>query len=254
MDAAVTQQPRPENDSRSWYLLVGALVLSGLGHVVTLVKLPDHPAERITLKPLDMEIKFVEPPKPPEPEVEKPPEPEPPKVKLKPPPVKVAELKPPPIDAPPPPTEQAPEPDAKPPVVVIGLQMSNEGGTFAAQIGNSAYGKASTTAVDPSTVKAYRAPKYVPAGGADTDPEVIGDVKIDYPEEAKRADVEGPVRLKITVDFEGHVSEVIVMSGPGYGLDQAAAAALRRFRFKPAMKNGEAVSTTFVYTYRFLLD
>jgi protein TonB len=127
-------------------------------------------------------------------------------------------------------------------------------GGFAVQTGNSVYGKANTTAVDPNSVKAYRAPKYVPPGGADTDPEVIGDVKIPYPEEAKRADVEGPVRLKITVDFEGHVTEVIVMSGPGYGLDAAAAAALKKFKFRPAMKNGEAVSTTFVYTYRFQLD
>ncbi len=253
---AVTQQPpltvKRENDSRSWYFLVGALVLSGVGHLVTIIKMPERPPEHVVLKPLDMEIKFIEPPKPP-PEVEKPPEP--PKVKLKPPPVKVAEVKPQPVDAPPPPTQEAP-PESKPAPVVIGISLdnTNQAGTFAAAVGNSTVGKTNATAVDPTTVKNYRAPKYVPPGGADTDPEVIGDVKIPYPEEAKRADVEGPVRLKVTVDFEGHVTEVIVMSGPGYGLDQAAAGALKRFKFKPAMKNGEAVSTTFVYTYRFLLD
>ncbi len=253
MPAAVSQPPR-ERDSRSWWFLVATLLVSGAAHVVTLVKLPDRPPERGPSKPLAVEMKFLEPPKPPKPEPEKPPEP--PKPKLKPPEVKVAIVKPQPEKAPPPPNEEAPKPEAKPPPVIIGMSLDNmnAAGSFSVQTGNSVYGKAEKTAVDPSTVKAYRAPRYVPPGGADTDPEVIGDVKIPYPDEAKRADVEGPVRLKITVDFEGHVSEVIVMSGPGYGLDSAAAAALKKFKFKPAMKNGEAVSTTFVYTYRFQLD
>ena len=227
------------------------LLVSGGAHVVTLLRLPDQPPEHTYTKPIEMQMAFIEPPKPPEPEPEKPPEPP----KPKPPEVKAAIVKPPPEKAPPPPNEEPPAPTAKP-VVVIGLSLdnTNAAGTFSAQVGNSVYGSAAKTAVDPASVKAYRAPRYVPAGGADTDPEVIGDLKIPYPDEAKRADVEGPVRLKITVDFEGHVSEVIVMSGPGYGLDSAAAAALKKFKFKPAMKNGEAVSTTFVYTYRFQLD
>lgn len=252
MPAAVSQPPR-ENDSRSWWFLVATLLISGGAHVVTLVRLPDRPPERPVSKPLEMVMAFVEPPKPPEPEPEKPPEP--PKPKVKPPEVKVASVKPQPEKAPPPPNEEPP-PDAKPAPPIIGLQLDNmnSAGTFSAPVGNTVYGAVAKTAVDPNSVKAYRAPKYVPPGGADTDPEVIGDVKIPYPDEAKRADIEGPVRLKITVDFEGHVSEVIVMSGPGYGLDAAAAAALKKFKFKPAMKNGEAVSTTFVYTYRFQLD
>ena len=34
----------------------------------------------------------------------------------------------------------------------------------------------------------------------------------------------------------------------------AAREAIKRFKFKPAMKAGEAVSTTITYNYTFLLD
>ncbi len=80
-------------------------------------------------------------------------------------------------------------------------------------------------------------------------------MKIPYPDEARRAGIEGPVVLSITVDNEGRVVKAVkVITGPGYGLNEAARDALLRFRFKPAIKNGEAVSTEMKYTYTFLLD
>jgi protein TonB len=170
--------------------------------------------------------------------------------------VKVLKPLPVPVEEPPPPTEEAPQEDVKPPPVFIGMTMesTSSAGTFAAPRGNSAMGAMPAKAPNPEDVKAYKAPKYVPPGGADSDPVAENEVKIPYPEEAKRAGVEGTVRLRITVDFEGHVTEVKVLSGPGYGLDEAAREALKRFKFKPAMKAGEAVSTTITYNYTFLLD
>ena len=178
-------------------------------------------------------------------------------MKLKPPPVKVAELKPPPPDVPPPPNQEPPpEAPTKPVPIVVGISMSSttSAGGFAVQVGNTTYGKASDKIVDPSQVKAYSAPKYAPPGGADTEPVMLGEVKIPYPEEAKKNEIEGSVRLKVTLDPEGQVTQVAVISGPGYGLNEAAREALRKFRFKPATKGGEAVGYTFVYTYTFLLD
>jgi protein TonB len=160
------------------------------------------------------------------------------------------------VEEPPPPTEEAPKPDDKPPPIVIGVQLSgtSTAGGFAAPVGNSAMGGVAPKAVNPDEVKPYKAPKYVPPGGADSDPVAQDEIKIPYPEEAKKAGIEGTVRLRITVDFEGRVVEVKVLSGPGYGLDEAAREALKRFKFKPAMKGGEAVSTTITYNYTFLLD
>ncbi len=243
-----------QRESRRWGLLSALVIVSGLVHLATLVALPDWVALRVAKRPVEMDL-YTPPPPPPPPKVEEPPKPlDPPKAK--PPPVKVAELKPPPKEAPPPPNDTPPPEPTKPVPLVVGISMTSTTavGGFAVQVGNTTYGKASDKVVDPSQVKAYSAPRYVPPGGADTEPTVLGEVKIPYPEEARKNEVEGSVRLKVTLDPEGAVQNVVVVSGPGYGLNDAAREALKRFRFKPATKGGEAVGYTFIYTYTFLLD
>jgi protein TonB len=202
----------------------------------------------------------VQKPLPPPPKEEpKPPPPPKPRAVVKPPPVKVAEApKPPPPqqEAPPPPNEPPPQQPPKPVPLVVGLSLSSttSAGTFAAPVGNTAYGKVADRAADPKEVKAYTAPKYTPIYQVDSEPRVASEVKIPYPEEARRAGIEGTVTLSITVDFEGKVVAAKVLSGPGYGLNEAAREAIRRFRFKPAIKAGEPVSTEMKYAYTFLLD
>jgi protein TonB len=244
-------QPRPPRESEGWGLLLGLVLVSAGGHVATLVLLPTNP-------PLEakrtVEMEFYQPPPPP-PEKE----PEPPKApeKVRPPEVKVAIPKPPPKEVAPPPPNDTPPPEApsKPVPIVVGISMTSTtaAGGFAVPAGNTSYGVADKV-VDPSQVKAYTAPKYVPPGGADTEPSVLGEVKIAYPEAAKKADIEGTVRLKLLIDAEGAVKEVVIVSGPGYGLNEAAREAIKRFRFKPATKGGEPVGTTLIYNYTFLLD
>jgi len=251
MSVAVQRLPRYDPTK----ILAATLALSILGHAAYVMSLDPSLRGAESQKPIELVMFEVEPPKPPPP-----PEPEPEPEKPKPPPpkpqVKVAKPLPVPVEEPPPPTEEAPKEEAKPPPIFIGMTMSSTStsGTFAAPVGNSAMGSMPKQAPNPEDVKAYKAPKYVPPGGADSDPVAQDEVKIPYPEEAKRAGVEGTVRLRITVDFEGHVTEVKILSGPGYGLDEAAREALKRFKFKPAMKAGEAVSTTITYNYTFLLD
>lgn len=204
-----------------------------------------------------IEVSVVAPPpkpEPPPPEPEKPKPVEPPKPKL-PPPVKVAVVKPPP-EEPPPPQEEAKEPPKEPPPLFVGVKMSSTStnGAFAAPVGNTAYGAMPKAAPAPAEVKPYNAPKYVPPGSADRDPEVADEFKIPYPDEARRAGIEGTVRLRIVVDTEGRVVDVKVLNGPGYGLNDAARDAIKKFKFKAAIKGGEPVSTTMVYNYTFLLD
>lgn len=251
---------QPQRESEGWGLLLGLVIVSALAHAATLVFMPNQTP---SMAKRTVEMEFYEPkpppPPPPPPEEEKKPDPPKPLVqpKLKPPPVKLAEPTPPPKEqAPPPPNDAPPPTPTKPVPIVVGISMSSTSaaGGFAVQVGNTAYGKASDKVVDPSEVKAYSAPKYVPPGGADTEPQLMGEIKIPYPDEAKKADVEGTVRLKVTLDPEGNVKEVVVMGGPGYGLNEAARDALKRFRFKPATKGGEAVGYTFTYSYTFLLD
>ena len=234
--------------------LAATLILSFGLHTAYVVQLSGSISSMAANKPIEMVMVTVEPPKPPPPppeekEPEKPPPPKPP-----PPKIKVAMVKPPP-EEPPPPNKEAPKEEPLP-LFIPGLKLENTiaGGSFAAPIGNTNMGSLNGKAPNPEEVKPYKAPKYVPPGGADSDPVMENEVKIPYPEEAKKAGVEGTVRLRITVDFEGRVVEVKVLSGPGYGLDEAAREAIRRFKFRPAMKAGEAVSTTITYNYTFLLD
>ncbi|MFP2964437.1 energy transducer TonB, partial [Myxococcus sp. 1LA] len=205
-------------------------------------------------RPVEMVMVEVQKPPPPieEPKPE-PPKPPPPKPRaVKPPPVKVAEapkpLPPPPVDAPPPPNE-TPPPSAKPAPLVVGMTMSSttSAGGFAAAVGNTLYGRTGPTAKAPQEVKAYSAPKYAPIYQVDSEPTVASEVKIPYPEEARRAGVEGTVTLSIAIDHEGKVTAVKILKGPGYGLNEAARDAIRRFRFKPAIKGGEPVATEMKY-------
>jgi protein TonB len=105
-------------------------------------------------------------------------------------------------------------------------------------------------AVDPASVKPIPVPLYE----LDSQPTVIGDVRIPYPEDARSRGVEGTVVLSVLVDETGQVRAVKVVSGPGSGLDQAAAKAVERIRFRPAIRKGKPVPAQITYRYTFLLD
>lgn len=267
--SALAEQSTPLRPGRStgrWVLvfLLASFALHA-GALGWMSLLPDRELAK-TNEPVELVMFEVEPPKPPEPEPEpeKAPEPEPPKpvVKPKPPPIKVATVKelpvePPPEDAPPPPNEEAP-PEAPPakPVLITGISMSSttSAGTFSAPVGNTAYGKMADKATDPNEVKAYRAKRYAPIYQVDRQPSVLSEVKVPYPDEAKRAGIEGTVTLAITIDENGDVVAAKVLDGPGYGLNEAALKAIRRYKFRPATKGGESVATDLKFAYTFLLD
>ncbi|MFN7130483.1 MAG: energy transducer TonB [Myxococcales bacterium] len=219
-----------------------------------------------------VEFLVVEQPKPPEPP---PPPPEPPKEEpkpepVKPKPVKVARvLPPPPKDAPPPPPQlkeveppppnETPPPDAKPnaPVLVgISMTSTSTAGGFAAPVGNTLYGATARVAPKPEEVKPYASAtgRYVPPYKVSTLPELVGEVKAPFPEEARKLGMEGEVLLKLTIDATGKVVAARVLKGAGYGFDEAALQAVKKFRFKPGTEGGEAIITEINYTYTFLLD
>lgn len=75
----------------------------------------------------------------------------------------------------------------------------------------------------------------------------------DYPEEARQADIEGVVKLNLTVDTEGRVTDVRVVKGLGYGLDEEAARRAKRIRFLPGKRGGKPAVTTTDFNMRFAL-
>jgi TonB family protein len=59
-----------------------------------------------------------------------------------------------------------------------------------------------------------------------------------YPESAKAAGVEADVLVELIVDERGDVESARVVRHAGYGLDEAAIVAARRWRFSPRTVNG----------------
>jgi protein TonB len=84
-------------------------------------------------------------------------------------------------------------------------------------------------------------------------PRPLGIVRPTYTEEARRAHIEGRVLLELSVDDEGTVTAARVLSGLGYGLDEAAVAAAKNLRFAAATSGGRAVSSRFILAMRFVL-
>jgi protein TonB len=101
-------------------------------------------------------------------------------------------------------------------------------------------------------------PPEAPVGGA-----IVGvarprggyQVRPVYPEAARRAGVQGTTLLRIHIEADGRVSDVTVERSAGHqGLDQAAAAAVRRWRFEPALNSAGAVSVWALVPVEFRIS
>ena len=91
-------------------------------------------------------------------------------------------------------------------------------------------------------------------GGSGISPPAIErEVKPLYTADALRRRIEGDVVLEVVVLASGAVGEVRVIRGLGYGLDQAAVTAMRRWRFHPARRGGLAVDVVVEVAMEFRL-
>lgn len=77
-----------------------------------------------------------------------------------------------------------------------------------------------------------------------------------YPREALRRRVEGTVMLEVLVDVDGRPLDVRVQTSSGNrSLDEAARTqVLKKWRFKPAMRNGKAVQAVGLVPVKFTLQ
>lgn len=67
-----------------------------------------------------------------------------------------------------------------------------------------------------------------------------------YTDEARNLKLEGEVLLEVQFAATGQLHVNRVVRGLGHGLDEAAIAAANKMRFKPAMRNGQAIDSTAV--------
>ena len=79
-------------------------------------------------------------------------------------------------------------------------------------------------------------------------------VRPSYPASARRLGVQGTTLLKVHVLIDGAVGEVVVQESAGHiDLDQAAADAVRRWRFDPARRGNEPVAMWVLLPVEFRL-
>jgi TonB family protein len=93
----------------------------------------------------------------------------------------------------------------------------------------------------------YRVGKGVSA------PAVRNSVDPQYTNEARRKKIQGVCLIKLIVDAQGKPQNAQVVRPLGYGLDERAIAAVNKFKFKPAMKEGVPVPVMITVEVNFRL-
>jgi TonB family protein len=90
------------------------------------------------------------------------------------------------------------------------------------------------------------------AGGV-SPPRILIDATPEFTDEARRAKYQGVCIVSLIVDAHGMPQNVRVVRPLGMGLDEKAVEAAKKFRFKPAMKNGVPVPVTINIEVNFRL-
>jgi protein TonB len=80
---------------------------------------------------------------------------------------------------------------------------------------------------------------YEHVGGRVSAPIPINNVEAEFSDEARRAKYQGVVLVAVLVDAQGYPQDPRVVRALGMGLDEKAIEAVRKYRFKPALKDGK---------------
>jgi len=143
--------------------------------------------------------------------------------------------------------------------VVGGVQGGVVGGTVGGQVGGVLGGTVGST----GTAEAKPEPPPPPPpkeegplrGGGDVKaPIVVNRAEPEYTDVARKAHVTGVVIVEAVIDKNGNVDHVKVLKGLPMGLSDAAAAAVKRWKFKPGTLSGEPVDVIFDLTVNFTLQ
>jgi TonB family protein len=90
-------------------------------------------------------------------------------------------------------------------------------------------------------------------GGGVSAPTVIHSVEPEFTEEARQANFQGSVAIQLIVDAQGNPQNVHVTRHASYGIDEKAVAAVRQYKFRPAMYGGHPVAVQIVIDVDFHL-
>jgi protein TonB len=155
----------------------------------------------------------------------------------------------------------APGPAPRPPVAGVAATEPDVAPPVPAAEAAGTTGRTSQARPRPDAPEPPAAPKPTKpsvAGLDASEPKIIPEsmVQPEYPEDARKAKVQGKVILQALIDREGRVAEVEVLrSVPEFpSLAEAAVEAVSQWRYEPAERNGKPVAVYFTIVVEFKLN
>jgi protein TonB len=139
------------------------------------------------------------------------------------------------------PAADEPEPSGNPTWVAIAVEDGN----------GSPSGPFGGGAASPTVVQAQLGPKHISSGVAIG--LLVHKVTPEYPSIARTIRLGGTVVLQATISKSGSIENLRVVSGPAL-LQQAAVEAVRQWRYRPYLLNGEPVKVETTVNVEFTLQ
>ena len=90
-------------------------------------------------------------------------------------------------------------------------------------------------------------------GGGVSAPVALNNVEAEFSDEARRAKYQGVCIISLIVDAQGNPQNPRVVRALGMGLDEKALEAVRKYKFKPAMKGNTPVPVMISVEVNFRL-
>jgi protein TonB len=160
----------------------------------------------------------------------------------------VVQAPPPAVETQPPPPEEEPPPEPPPDLSDETQPMTI---TVDLDVAVGSGGALAMTGLGGGADAARDLAQALDVSDLDKPPTLIAAVPPSYPAELRRARVEGVVSLVFMLTETGVVEDARVESSSRPEFERPALEAIRRWRFKPGMKDGEAVKTYMRQPIRF---
>jgi TonB family protein len=135
--------------------------------------------------------------------------------------------------------------------IVLASQGSGSGSGFGEGSGGG-IGAGHGTGAGPGSGGGYGG-GLMSVGGGVSAPQILHSAEPEFTEEARQANFQGNVSIKLIVDSQGNPQDIRVLHSLGMGLDQKAIEAVRQYKFRPAMYQGHPVSVQMVIEVDFHL-
>tara|TARA_Y100000782_G_scaffold68044_1_gene73955 strand:- start:3211 stop:3888 length:678 start_codon:yes stop_codon:yes gene_type:complete len=153
------------------------------------------------------------------------------------------------------PPEVTPEPQVSPQVPALDLNIQVPQLNTRIDMGAAPALPPLQAAAPPAPAPSPPAPVSAPPPGSAEEVSPLVDIPPEYPRRALAAGIEGQVTLQFTVNADGRVENIRVLSAEPPGVfERAARRAVSRWRFAPRRENGVAVSREVSKTMNFRLE